>query len=124
VSTFVVSNLNDSGAGSLRAAIAAANADAFGNSTISFEWHDHACQRPPRRHPRRHHRWHLRADPWRGPVPVVELDSNGHAGLVFAAGSDGSQLLGLAICDASGSGVELDAGSVTLNGDYIGLDWT
>ena len=43
---------------------------------------------------------------------------------MFAAGSEGSQLLGLAICHASGSGVELDAGSITLNGDYIGLDLT
>ena len=42
--------------------------------------------------------------------------------MLFAAGSDGSQLLGLAVDHASGNGVTLGAGSVTLNGNYIGLN--
>jgi hypothetical protein len=126
VSTFVVSNLNDSGAGSLRAAIAAANADASGNSTISFAVNGTITLASDLPAVTRDVIIDGTSAPTHGAgqVPVVELDSNGHAGLVFAAGSDGSQLLGLAICDASGSGVELDAGSVTLNGDYIGLDLT
>ncbi|MBN8908362.1 MAG: hypothetical protein J0H99_17435, partial [Rhodospirillales bacterium] len=53
--------------------------------------------------------------------PVVGLDCNGHAGLVFAPGSDASSLLGLALGGASGNGVTLEAGSITLDGNYVGL---
>ena len=56
-----------------------------------------------------------------GGAPVVEVDCNGQSGLTFAAGSIGSQLLGLAIGDASGNGVTLNAGNITLNNNYIGL---
>jgi parallel beta-helix repeat protein len=55
---------------------------------------------------------------------VVEIDCNAHAGLQFAAGSGGSQLLGVAVDNASGSGVTLNASSITLNDNYIGLDLT
>ncbi|HBW19401.1 MAG TPA: hypothetical protein DEH11_10510 [Actinobacteria bacterium] len=57
-----------------------------------------------------------------GGPPVVEIDCHGQAGLDFAAGSAGSQLLGVAVDDASGNGVTLNAGSITINHDYIGLD--
>jgi hypothetical protein len=57
-----------------------------------------------------------------GTTPVVELNANGHAGLVFAAGSAGSQLLGLAVDNANGNGVTLDASSITLSSDYIGIN--
>ena len=57
-----------------------------------------------------------------GGAPVVEIDCNAHAGLVFAAGSDGSKLLGVALGNATGNGVTLNAGSITLNGNYIGLN--
>jgi parallel beta-helix repeat protein len=54
--------------------------------------------------------------------PAVEINCNHRAGLRFAAGSDGSQLLGVAVDRASGDGVTLNAGSITLNDDYIGLN--
>jgi parallel beta-helix repeat protein len=57
-----------------------------------------------------------------GGPPVVALDFNRHPGLLFAAGSAGSQLLGVAVDDANGNGVTLDAGQVTLNDNYIGLN--
>jgi hypothetical protein len=57
-----------------------------------------------------------------GGPPVVALDFNGHPGLIFGVGSDGSQLLGAAVDDASGNGVILDANSITLNDNYIGLN--
>jgi parallel beta-helix repeat protein len=57
-----------------------------------------------------------------GGPPAVEVDCSGHGGLQFAAGSDGSQLLGVAVDGASGSGVTLTAGHITVNYDYIGLD--
>jgi hypothetical protein len=53
--------------------------------------------------------------------PAVEVNCNRQRGLVFAAGSAGSQLLGLAVDNARGDGVTLNAGSITLNGDYVGL---
>jgi hypothetical protein len=52
----------------------------------------------------------------------VEIDCNGHAGLRFAPGSAGSRLLGVAVDNAGGNGVTLNAGSITLDGDYVGLD--
>jgi parallel beta-helix repeat protein len=56
-----------------------------------------------------------------GRAPVVGIDFAGRAGLSFAPGSAGSQLLGMAVDDAGGNGVTLDAGSITLNADYIGV---
>ena len=56
-----------------------------------------------------------------GSAPTVGIDFNQHAGLVFAAGSDGSQLVGLSLGNASGNGVTLNAGSILLNNNYIGL---
>ena len=57
-----------------------------------------------------------------GGAPVVEVDCAGHGGLVFAAGSGGSRLLGVAVTGAGGNGVTLDAGGMTLDGDYLGLN--
>ncbi len=56
-----------------------------------------------------------------GGPPVVELNFAGHRGLAFAAGSAGSQILGLAVDGAAGDGVRLRAGSMTLDDDFIGL---
>jgi hypothetical protein len=58
----------------------------------------------------------------RGGPPVVAINCNLLGGLRFAAGSARSQLLGLAVDNAGGNGVTLDAGRITLNHDYIGLD--
>ena len=57
----------------------------------------------------------------RGGPPAIELDCHGHAGLRFGIGSRGSALLGVSVTGASGNGVTLAAGRITLNGDYIGL---
>ena len=57
-----------------------------------------------------------------GGPPVVELDYNSHGGLRFAAGSAGSQLWGVAVDNASGDGITLNAGSITLNDNYVGLN--
>ena len=58
----------------------------------------------------------------RGRAPVVEIDANGQAGLEFAPGSSGAQLLGLAVDDAGGDGVTLEASNITLDRNYIGLN--
>lgn len=123
MATFTVTNLNDSGPGSLRAAITAANAsgahvaiDFTVGGTIAL-----ASDLPMLAN-------QVKLDATSAPryasggPPVVELDCNRHAGLVFGTGSDGSQLLGLAVCNAAGNGVTLNAGSITLDNNYIGLD--
>jgi parallel beta-helix repeat protein len=125
LATFTVTNLNDSGAGSLRAAITAANAAAPGTpSTINFTVNGTitlASDLPTITGT-------VTIDATTAPTytaggpPVVEVDAGGHAGLVFDTGSAGSQLLGTAVANAAGNGVTLNAGFITLNSNYIGLN--
>ncbi|HWB47756.1 MAG TPA: NosD domain-containing protein [Stellaceae bacterium] len=127
MTTFTVTNLNDSGAGSLRAAITAANADSGSPTVIDFAVNGTitlASALPALTHP-------VTIDATTAPThtsggpPVVGIDFAGNSGLVFDTGSDGSQLLGLSLTDAGGlggNGVTLVAGSITLNNNYIGLD--
>ncbi len=121
----VVTNRNNSGPGSLRTAIMRANAGWRGRFTvIRFSVHGTivlASQLPAisRRviidaisAPT-----HVKGGP-----PVVEINCKDHGGLRFAPGSRGSQLLGVAVDNASGNGITLDAGSITLNDNYVGLN--
>ncbi len=123
--SIVVSNLRGSGAGSLRAAINRVDAGSPGGSTvidfsvggtitlasklpaISREVTIDGTSAPE----------YINGGP-----PVIEVDCNAHAGLRFAAGSAGSGLLGVAVDNANGNGVTLDASSIILNNDYIGLN--
>jgi len=123
--TITVTSLSDAGVGSLRAAINTANAAPAGNSTlISFGIKGTITLAGPLPAIARKLTIDATSAPThvRGGPPVVALDGNGHPGLLFGAGSGGSQLLGVAVDDASGNGVTLDAGPVTLNGNYIGLN--
>jgi hypothetical protein len=116
---------SDSGAGSLRAAIEAANSAAAGTATdITFSVNATitlASALPAITN-------EVIIDGTSAPTytagraPVVEINCDGHAGLRFSAGSADSELLGVAVDDARGNGVTLDADAITLNGDYIGLD--
>jgi parallel beta-helix repeat protein len=125
MATFVVTNLNDAGAGSFRAAITAADGDLSGtptvieftvNGTITLASDLPAITQT------------VKIDATSAPTyasggpPVVEINSNNNAGLVFATGSAGSQLLGLAVDNANGNGVTLNASFITLNDNYIGLN--
>ncbi len=121
--TVAVTNLHDSGSGSLRAAIETVNKRHAGHAAITFSVSGGTIR--------------LVSDL---PVisarvaidgtsaynyagsPVVEVNAKRHAGLVFAPGSAGSKLLGLAITDAGGNGVTLNDGSITLNLNFIGLN--
>ena len=122
--TVSVTNLNDSGNGSLRAAITAVNAEPAGTSTlITFSVSGTivlASALPA-----------IAADVtidgttaphYAGTGPVVEINAGGSAGLIFSAGSSGSKLLAIAVDNAGGNGVTLDASAITLNLDYIGID--
>jgi parallel beta-helix repeat protein len=121
--TIAVTNLRSAGWGSLRAAIHTANAGAPGLSwTIQFQVRGIitlSTALPPVRRPVRIDG--ISATGYSG-RPLVELNCNGKAGLRFAMGSAGSQLLGLAVDNARGDGVTLNASKITLNADYIGLD--
>jgi parallel beta-helix repeat protein len=122
---FVVTSLGDAGPGSLRAAIGLANATAVGStSLISFSVNGTITLVAPLPAITRNVAIDATTAPTHatGGPPVVALDFNGHPGLLFAAGSAGSRLLGVAADRASGNGVTLDASSITLNGNYIGLN--
>jgi parallel beta-helix repeat protein len=123
--TFVVSSLGNAGPGSLRAAILAANATSAGTSTlISFSVNGTITLAAPLPIIARKVTINGASAPTHvsGGPPVVALDFNRHPGLLFGATSGGSQLLGVAVDDASGNGVTLNADSITLNDNYIGLN--
>src|SRR5690348_7704336 len=98
MTTFAVTNLNDSGSGSLRAVIMAANADTSGTPTIvNFSVAGTitlSSALPTISHS-------ITIDATTAPTynlggpPVVAIDFNQNAGLVFGAGSDSSSLLGV-----------------------------
>ena len=123
--TLVVSNLNDAGPGSLRAAILSANATpAGGSSLITFCVNGTITLASSLPTVARNMTINATSAPTHvsGGPPVVALDFNGHPGLIFGVGSRGSHLLGVAVDHASGNGVTLDDNSITLNDDYIGLN--
>ena len=118
-----VTNLNDAGAGSLRDAISIVNKRNASHAKITFSVSGGSIRLAS----------DLPAISARVAIdgtsaynyagsPVVQVDAKRHAGLVFAPGSAGSKLLGLAITNAGGNGVTLNDGSITLNLNYIGLN--
>lgn len=123
--TFVVTTLGDHGAGSLRAAIESANVTSPGASTlIRFSVKGTITLASSLPAVVRNVAIDATTAPTHvtGGPPVVALNFNGKLGLEFAAGSGGSRLLGVAADNARGNGVTLDANSITLNDDYIGLN--
>jgi parallel beta-helix repeat protein len=123
--TITVITLNNAGPGSLRAAINAANAAPVGASTrIRFGVKGTITLIAPLPAIGREVAIDATTAPGHviGGPPVVALNFNGNPGLLFAAGSRGSQLRGAAVDSARGNGVTLVAGAITLDGDYIGLN--
>jgi parallel beta-helix repeat protein len=123
MATFTVTNLNDSGAGSLRAALLSADGQSGTASTIVFNVSGTvtlASDLPPITQ-------NVTIDATQAPgattggAPVVGIDFNNHGGLTFASGSDGSSLLGVAVGGASGNGITIASSNVTIAGDYVGL---
>jgi hypothetical protein len=123
--SYTVTTLADAGTGSLRTAITAAD-EASGTSDITFSRQGTGTITLDSALPVI--TGDVTIDGTTAPTyvsggpPVVEIDAAGSAGLDFASGSAGSELLGVAIDDASGNGVTLSADSITVNDDYIGLD--
>jgi hypothetical protein len=121
----VVSSLSDAGPGSLRAAILSANATPAGEPTvITFCTNGTITLASALPTIARKVTIDATSAPTHvtGGPPVVALDFNDHQGLIFGIGSAGSQLLGVAVDDASGNGVTLDDNSITLDDNYIGLN--
>ena len=121
--TLAVTTLSDSGPGSLRAAILAVDAlPGSTSSTIIFTITVQSgtitllSDLPPITNMVK-----IDATQYYGTGPNIAINANGHAAFVFAAGSNNSQLLGVAVENASGNGVTLAASGITLNEDYIGL---
>lgn len=120
----VVTTIKDSGAGSLRAAVNAANKRAKGTVTnITFEATGTIVLKSNFPAIKRKVIIDGTAIPGHvaGSAPLVGVNANGHRAFRFDPGSGGSQLLGLSITEASGNGVTLTAGGITLNYNYIGL---
>ncbi len=118
----LVTNLRNAGQGSLRHAIEVANSASPGMSSfIDFIVSGTINLASPLPAISRRVTIDARFGPGSGPGPKIEINFNRHPGLRYAAGSSGSQLLGVAIDNAWGAGVTLDAGRITLNRNYIGL---
>ncbi len=119
----LVWNLRNAGEGSLRHAIEVANSASPGMSSfIDFSVSGTITLASPLPAISSRVTIDARFGPGSGPGPKIEINFNRHAGLRYAAGSAGSQLLGVAIDNARGTGVTLDASSITLNRNYIGLN--
>jgi parallel beta-helix repeat protein len=121
LSALLVSNLNDSGPGSLRQAILDADA-APGAQVINFSVSGTITltsgDLPPIINS-------VNIDGTTAPgfagQPVVEIDYGGFAGLSFNAGSAQSALRSLALVGASGAGVTLNAPNIAVVGNFIGV---
>ena len=123
--TVTVTSLASAGPGSLRAAITGANLSLPGRSTlIRFAVRGTITLSSPLPAISRDVTIDGASAPGyvRGGAPVVEIDADGQAGLEFAPGSSGGQLLGLAVDGAGGDGITLEASNITLDRNYVGLN--
>jgi hypothetical protein len=121
-STFTVLNLNDSGADSLRQAILNADAQS-GADVINFSVAG-TIQLTSGALPAFTDNVDIdgTSAPGFAGTPVVEIDYNHFAGLLFNSGAAGSDLGSLALVNASGAGVTLDGGGgMLITGNFIGL---
>ena len=121
----VVTTLRDAGTGSLRAAIQAANSGPRRRTTvIDFAVRGVITLASPLPALSRRVIIDGRSAPryQAGGPPVVEINCADHPGLQLARAATGSALLALAVDNASGDGVSLRAGRVTLDDDYLGLN--
>jgi hypothetical protein len=121
LTTFTVTNLHNSGGGSLRWAIATANADR-GADTIAFGV---AGTITVDKNPLPAITDRVTIDGSTAPSfvgkPVVTVDFRGTEGLQFNQGSDNSTLRSLSLVKAGNAGVTLNASHISVEGNYVGL---
>jgi hypothetical protein len=119
--TVVVSNLNDTGAGSLRAALASAAPDDTTQITFAVAGAITLASALPAITSTVVLDGTSAPGYVAGGAPVVFIDFLGAAGLSLAKGADGSQVLGLAVGNAAGDGIAVAAPAVMIVGNYVGL---
>jgi parallel beta-helix repeat protein len=120
--TYTVTSLNDSGVGSLRAAILAANANQGGTLVFSIGGAINLSSTLPNIATR------MTINGSTAPgfshlseVPVVSLNFNFNPGLTVAVGADSSTIKSLSFVHALNAAITLQASRVTVQGNYIGL---
>jgi parallel beta-helix repeat protein len=119
----VVTTLKDSGPGSISRAIQTANARPVGvSSRITFAVKGTIVLTSDLPAIRTIVKIDGTTAPTYKGIPVVAINAHRFGSFVFAAGSGGSQLLGLAIGNARLSGVSLFAGGITITGNAIGFN--
>lgn len=118
---FSVSQLGDSGAGSLRQAILDANSSP-GPDVVSFSMSG-TIQLTSASLPTISDTMEIdgTAAPGFAGVPVVQIDNNGFDGLVFGANALNSKLLSMGHINAAGAGITLNSTDTLVAGNYIGL---
>lgn len=123
MATFIVSNLNNSGTGSLREALVSANASSDTNVSITFSVAGTITLSSALPEITRTMSIDATSAPGYAPngAPVVTLDFSGNDGLTVGLGATGSSLLGLAIGGANADGILLQGGAVTIDKCYVGL---
>ncbi|MCA9062476.1 MAG: hypothetical protein KDA96_05440, partial [Planctomycetaceae bacterium] len=124
--TFAVTNLNDSGAGSLHQALLNANTFA-GADTITFNVAGSVPVSSAFPLPSLTEEVHIDATtaPGYAGSPVFELQgelAGNVSGLTFTSGSDGSVVKGLSITAFDQHGIDVQADSITISGNWIGLN--
>jgi parallel beta-helix repeat protein len=117
--TYTVTNLNDSGAGSLREAILAANANK--GSTIGFGTNGTINLSTPLPDITTPVTIDGSTAPGFSGTPVVSINFNYRKGLTVAASAHRSTIKALSLVLANDAAVTLLASNVTIQGNYIGL---
>jgi trimeric autotransporter adhesin len=117
--TYTVTSLNDSGAGSLRAAMLSANANK--GSTIVFGTDGTINLSQPLPAITTQMTIDGATAPGFSGTPEVSLNFSFGLGLTVAAGGDGSTIKSLSLVHAVGAALTLRASRVTVQGNYIGL---
>lgn len=116
-----VNNLNNSGTGSLRAALEQANANP-GLDVITFAAGLSGTIRLESALPEITGAVSIQALPAGQSTPVIQIDFAGHSGLVLGSGSNGSSLIGLSLVGASGDALTLVSSNNTIQNNFIGVD--
>lgn len=117
--TYTVSNLNDSGSGSLRSALQSANGAP--GSTVVFGVSGTITLTTPLPDILAKTAISGTTAPGYSSSPVVAVNFAGNPGLSVAKGGDESSITGLSLVNAGNAGVTLRGSKVTVAGNYIGL---
>jgi parallel beta-helix repeat protein len=117
--TYIVTNLNDSGPGSLRAAMLSANANK--GSTVNFATVGTINLSSSLPAITAQVTLNGATAPGFTGAPRVSLNFNTNPGLVVAPGGDGSLIESLSLVDALSAAVTLQASKVAIQRNYIGL---